>query len=647
MLGENTSITGTLGVTGNITGNSDLTIDGNTTLGNAAGDTLTINGTAVSIPNNLNIDGNTLFVDASGNRVGIGTTTPLEALDISGNATVSGNLTLGGGNRSIQTTGLSTLTLGGSTTGNIVIDSGSGNIQLSDFTTDQGLLYTDALGDLEQLAPGSNGQILTIAGGNLSWTTSGAINFWQRNSGGLAPDQITNDLLLGGISSISAKFAFLNNAGGTPVASIGGNLSLSGSGTLTTLNNQTLTLGGSGTGNIVIDSGSSNITLSDFTTDEGLLYTNAVGDLQQLAPGSDGQVLSITGGALSWITSGALNFWQRNNGALAPDQISNDLLVGGISTDTAKFAFVNSAGGTPTASISANSGNINTFLTGLGNLGTTNNQTLTLGGSTTGNIVIDSGSGNIVLSDNTSVTGNLDASGILSSGTSDAFIVDVNGNTLLKSQADLRLGDNDTNYTGFQAPSNLTSDVIYTLPTADGSLNYALTTNGTGTLSWNQVALGTNYWKEVSGSLLPINQTYDLIVGGTGTSTARFAVTNVAGGVTTATLSAGATGGTYLTADGVLQTTANQTLTLGGATTGNILLSETTDLATNVLLNIGNSGTDFSATGGLTLADDLVVNGGDITGGGNLTITPTTTLTLNSTGAVSYTHLTLPTTSRV
>ena len=106
----------------------------------------------------------------------------------------------------------------------------------------------------------------------------------------------------------------------------------------------------------------------------------------------------------------------------------------------------------------------------------------------------------------------------------------------------------------------------------------------------------------------------------------------------------------------------NGTLTLGGATTGNILLSETTDLATNVLLNIGNSGTDFSATGGLTLADDLVVNGGDITGGGSLTITPTTTLTLNSTGdlsldsttdisldadAVSYTHLTLPTILRV
>lgn len=45
---------------------------GNTTLGDAAGDTMTINGTAVSIPNNLNFDSNTLFIDSTNNRVAIG-----------------------------------------------------------------------------------------------------------------------------------------------------------------------------------------------------------------------------------------------------------------------------------------------------------------------------------------------------------------------------------------------------------------------------------------------------------------------------------------------------------------------------------------------------------------------------------------------
>lgn len=46
------------------------------------------------------------------------------------------------------------------------------------------------------------------------------------------------------------------------------------------------------------------------------------------------------------------------------------------------------------------------------------------------------------------------------------------------------------------------------------------------------------------------------------------------------------------------------------------------DLSANTLINIGNSGTDFSSSGGLTLADDLVVNGDDITSDVDLTINP-------------------------
>ena len=59
---------------------------GNVTLGDASGDTLTINGTAVSIPNNLNFDSDTLFIDAANNRVGIGTSSPGAKLEVSGGA---------------------------------------------------------------------------------------------------------------------------------------------------------------------------------------------------------------------------------------------------------------------------------------------------------------------------------------------------------------------------------------------------------------------------------------------------------------------------------------------------------------------------------------------------------------------------------
>ncbi len=85
--------TGDLAVAGKIDITGDLTVGGNTTIGNASGDTLTINGTAISTPNGLNFDANTLVIDAANNRVGIATAAPTEALEVTGNAKVSGAVT--------------------------------------------------------------------------------------------------------------------------------------------------------------------------------------------------------------------------------------------------------------------------------------------------------------------------------------------------------------------------------------------------------------------------------------------------------------------------------------------------------------------------------------------------------------------------
>ncbi|MFN5866518.1 MAG: hypothetical protein ACK45R_05930, partial [Candidatus Kapaibacterium sp.] len=46
------------------------------------------------------------------------------------------------------------------------------------------------------------------------------------------------------------------------------------------------------------------------------------------------------------------------------------------------------------------------------------------------------------------------------------------------------LAANGTNYIGFKAADNIAANVVWTLPSADGTSGQVLTTNGTGTLSW-------------------------------------------------------------------------------------------------------------------------------------------------------------------
>ena len=66
-----------------------LITDGNVQIGDSSNDTLTINASTVSIPNNLNFDSNTLYIDSTNNRVGIGKV-PSVTLDVSGSLTSTG-----------------------------------------------------------------------------------------------------------------------------------------------------------------------------------------------------------------------------------------------------------------------------------------------------------------------------------------------------------------------------------------------------------------------------------------------------------------------------------------------------------------------------------------------------------------------------
>ena len=61
---------------GTLSASDAFSANGGATLGDASGDALTINSSAVSIPNGLNFDSNTLVIDATNNLVGIGTNSP-------------------------------------------------------------------------------------------------------------------------------------------------------------------------------------------------------------------------------------------------------------------------------------------------------------------------------------------------------------------------------------------------------------------------------------------------------------------------------------------------------------------------------------------------------------------------------------------
>jgi hypothetical protein len=90
------SATGATTFSGAVVMSSTLSANGGATLGDASGDALTINSSAVSIPNGLNFDSNTLVIDATNNRVGIGTSSPSAKLDVSG-----GNIRAIGGSNAL------------------------------------------------------------------------------------------------------------------------------------------------------------------------------------------------------------------------------------------------------------------------------------------------------------------------------------------------------------------------------------------------------------------------------------------------------------------------------------------------------------------------------------------------------------------
>lgn len=111
-----------------------------------------------------------------------------------------------------------------------------------------------------------------------------------------------------------------------------------------------------------------------------------------------------------------------------------------------------------------------------------------MGRRQTGGVVGNTGFSAVFVDDTTISTAELnDDLTIDPNGTG---IVQFDTDVQIKGQQDLRFADSDSsNYVGFQAPATISSNVTWTLPSADGSNGQALVTNGSATLSWGSLGV--------------------------------------------------------------------------------------------------------------------------------------------------------------
>ncbi|MCG8606205.1 hypothetical protein MJD09_14615, partial [bacterium] len=258
---------------------------------------------------------------------------------------------------------------------------------------------------------------------------------------------------------------------------------------------------------------------------------------------------------------------------------------------------------------------IDSTLLNLGNgsaatLGTTSNSNLSIDPDGTGELTLvsDFESGvNVGSISNTpaplSIEGGIGSNATLivnQLNSGDILSASASGTTLFRvtNTGEVVIGDDGSSFFTTLDPTTLTADRTLTLPDETGTVCVQ------GSVSCG-FALGDNYWQVNTAFLSPINSTLDFGIGGTSTTSAQFAITGVNNDAPVATLAGSTNNGIEIDANAsTIQSLLNNTLTIGGDTTGNIVLSP---------LN-GGSGSNLSTNAEtFTLTGTTTINGTSLT----------------------------------
>ncbi|MFC1600685.1 beta strand repeat-containing protein, partial [Patescibacteria group bacterium] len=443
------------------------------------------------VVNDSTSDSDPFVIDQYG-QVGIQNATPLAALDVVGDASVSASLVFTGTPSSID-----------------ILDGQNLNFATS-VGGDAGLATRMTLTNSGNLIPAANNQYsIGVSGtqfanmyaqnmyqdGYVVCDTSGncsgvSMGLWSLGTGVISPVYDTVDVLIGANATGSAKLAFTNIASGTP--------------TIYAPNAAAIDFP-----EFDVDGGTGSITIDDVTGNAGQVSVEGtILDIDSLTFTDAGTIAS---------TTNTLTLDSGNN-TLTIAASDTTLSASGLTTINAgNLATIDAA-----ATLAIDSTTLNLGGGSDTTIATTSTGSLTLAPAGSGDLVLGTDSDTYILTtSNNNITFDPNGSGdlVLLTDTDTNFTLDssvTNADTLIITPYNTA----GTTNTGTLTTLDLTGSRQWDLPDNSGTI--ALTSD---------IVAGTNYWQLANEGLAPYNTTLDLYIGGTATVGATFAVEALTGNV--------------------------------------------------------------------------------------------------------------------